>query len=95
MKNTTFLDNLKLKVERLIVLHERLKNENQQLKSDNKKLEKTIVEQKKEILYLNDKVKLLKLAKAAAKEGDDRRQMKLMINDLIREIDSCIAQLNC
>ena len=48
-----------------------------------------------EINQLQEQVKLLKLAKQL--EGDsvqDTKEVKLKINEMVREIDKCIALMN-
>ena len=50
---------------------------------------------KSNILDLNEQVKLLKLAsQIEGKEIGSNKDVKLMINDMVREIDKCIALLN-
>jgi len=44
---------------------------------------------------LNEQVKLLKLAsQIEGKEIGSNKDVKLMINEMVREIDKCIALLN-
>ena len=55
--------------------------------------EKTLL--KEEILKLQEQIKLLKLAKQLDGEGVDKtKEVKLMINEMLREIDKCIALMN-
>ena len=50
---------------------------------------------KEEILKLQEQIKLLKLAKQLDGEGVDKtKEVKLMINEMLREIDKCIALMN-
>ena len=50
---------------------------------------------KSNILDLNEQVKLLKLAsQIEGKEIGSNKDVKLMINEMVREIDKCIALLN-
>jgi len=44
------------------------------------------------IKYLEEKNKLLRVAKSL--EGEDKTKAKLRINELLREVDRCIALLN-
>ena len=65
------------------------------LKSQIKQLgvEKTIL--KEEIVKLQEQIKILKLAKQLDGEGVDKtKEVKLMINEMLREIDKCIALMN-
>jgi len=43
---------------------------------------------------LQETNKMLKLAKVLKPEGSDRKEIKLKINELVREIDRCIDILN-
>jgi hypothetical protein len=69
-------------------------------RADNKKhiseileLKQVINEQKQTIRQLEDKIKILKIAKTTeTKEGNV--EAKLKINELVREIDKCIGLLN-
>ena len=50
---------------------------------------------KEEIVKLQEQIKLLKLAKQLDGEGIDKtKEVKLMINEMLREIDKCIALMN-
>lgn len=50
------------------------------------------LEQQREIEALKEKNKILRIA-GGAKDGDTR-EIKLKINEMVREVDKCIAQLN-
>ena len=50
---------------------------------------------KEEIVKLREQIKILKLAKQLDGEGVDKtKEVKLMINEMLREIDKCIALMN-
>jgi hypothetical protein len=64
-------------------------------------LTKELTETKNELLKTNlanekleNDYKTLKLAKSFAPESEDKHQAKLKINQIVREIDKCIALLN-
>jgi len=94
MKNAeTLVSGIEYKIRRLIgqtgVLQEEkrlLAAENQTLKTQNEKLMQKVNE-------LEEKLKTLKLAKSLNKE-EKRTEVKLKINELVREIDHCIGLLN-
>tara|TARA_B100001093_G_scaffold508216_1_gene570009 strand:+ start:4806 stop:5099 length:294 start_codon:yes stop_codon:yes gene_type:complete len=47
------------------------------------------------VKQLKEQVKMLKLAKQIDREEiEDNKDVKLMINEMVREIDKCIALLN-
>ena len=67
---------------------ERIQIAHQQLKVENIRLEQQLNELKEEL-------KTVKLAQALNGGNDqDPRQMKLQINNYLREIDRCLAHLN-
>lgn len=57
---------------------------------------KTIVEQhKNEIEVLKEKNKLIKIAKSLdGSANGDSSELKLKINEILREVDRCVALLN-
>lgn len=91
------LDELKLKVEKLINLHTDLRKENRNLKYQQHECTQKLEEQKNKINELENQNKLIKLAQVInSGSGSDQnsRNLKLKINEYIREIDKCIALLN-
>ena len=70
----------------LIVKNEKLSNEIDEIRIE-------LTEKNQQILELNNKVKLLKIAGSVG-EGESTREVKLKINEMVREIDKCIAQIN-
>ncbi len=75
---------------------ERLKEytlENEQLKIDNELLKIKNDELNTEIIELQEKLKLISITQTILKK-EDKKDTKKKINDLVREIDNCIALLN-
>ena len=67
----------------------------EKIASQMKKLDEEKTNLQNEINQLQEQVKLLKLAKQL--EGDsvqDTKEVKLKINEMVREIDKCIALMN-
>ena len=65
------------------------------LKSQIELLEEEKTNLKEEIVKFQEQIKLLKLAKQLDGEGVDKtKEVKLMINEMLREIDKCIALMN-
>ena len=67
----------------------------EKIASQLKKLDEEKTNLQSEINQLQEQVKLLKLAKQL--EGDnvkDTKEVKLKINEMVREIDKCIALMN-
>jgi predicted nuclease with TOPRIM domain len=89
---THTITDLKTKVEKLVTLHGQLKVDNEQLMAAKASLEKTIDEQKAiiETLQTNNKELIENKTQEQNKVITDT---KLKINELVQEIDSCIALL--
>lgn len=99
--NDIFLLNMKATIERLHNKLESLLANYQQLKEDlktsNQKvdvLSKQLDEHNQTIQQLNEKNKVLKLSSSIQGEQGDNKAAKQKINELVREIDKCIALLN-
>ena len=78
----------------MIYLHEDLKAEKQQLEQKLKLQEEMIEEQQKLIKDLQEQNRIIKLAKMLSGPDQNSRDIKLRINQMIREIDKSIALLN-
>jgi len=85
--------SLEGKIEKLLDLHHRTKKELFALQNQNTNLNQTISQQKQSIKELEDKSKVLKLSKSIS-TNENTTELKLKINELIREVDKCIALLN-
>jgi len=84
----TFVENLQKKNNNIDLKNADLENELSLLKEDKKNL-------LTEINTLNDKIKMLKLAKNIEGSGEEKnKDLKLMINEMVREIDKCVALIN-
>jgi uncharacterized protein YjcR len=93
MKDLSLLvGNVKDKAEKLVEKHKLLQEENNSLSTKMEKVKKELEDKNQQILELNDKLKLLKLAKNVG--GESTKEVKLKINEMVREIDKCIAQIN-
>ena len=80
------------KVKALIEQNKALKNEVEKLRSTCDRDQQQLGLKDKEIEELTEKNKILRIA-TGGKEGDNR-EIKLKINEIVREVDKCIAQLN-
>ena len=95
MSHITEVVNLvenKLKI--LLENYDFLKEENDLLLNKLAILENEISEEKQLFKNLEKKYQVLKIAKTIEGSKEDRRETKLKINALIREIDTCITQLS-
>lgn len=88
------IDTLENKVEKLFNKMKGLEKNNQDLKNELTKTASIIQTQSQEIEALKTKYETLKVANTLLGSDDNKRDTKLKINSLIREIDYCIAQLS-
>ena len=88
------VENLEVKINQLINSHKAVVKENTKLIEESNKLNNLVNQQKIEIAQLNEKVKMVKLAKSFEGSGEDTSKLKLKINEVVREVDKCIAMLN-
>ena len=88
------IDRLQKKIEKLVIKHEEFKSVNFQLNEQLVNLDYQLDLQKKNIQELKEKNKILKLSVSLQGDGQDAQSAKKKINELVREIDKCIALLN-
>lgn len=88
------VDSLESKIEKLYQKLEKLSKKNQELESEISASAKVISNQSEEIIMLKRQHETLKMANSLLGSDDNKRETKLKINSLIREIDYCIAQLS-
>lgn len=91
---TDLVDSLENKLEKLIQNMDLLKEQNQKLEDELSKSAKIISSQSDEIASLKKQNETLRMANSLLGSNDNKRETKLKINSLIREIDYCIAQLS-
>ncbi len=94
MSLNNLISNIEKKLSNLLSSYENLKNKNLKLKDENNKLISKIEDNSQIINSLNDKIKIMSISKSVDVSKNDIKQTKLKINEYIREIDKCIAQLN-
>jgi vacuolar-type H+-ATPase subunit D/Vma8 len=88
------IDTLENKVEKLILKLRNLERNNQDLTIELNKSAQIIQNQSQEIEALKAQYETLKIANSLLGSDENKRDTKLKINSLIREIDYCIAQLS-
>jgi chromosome segregation ATPase len=88
------IDTLENKIEKLIIKIKSLERNTQELKIELTKSAQIIESQSIEIESLRAQYETLKIANSLLGSDDNKRDTKLKINSLIREIDYCIAQLS-
>tara|TARA_R110002096_G_scaffold281403_1_gene475555 strand:- start:94 stop:384 length:291 start_codon:yes stop_codon:yes gene_type:complete len=90
----TYVKGLAGRVEKLAVAHSGLAVENADLRAKNVELEQLITDQKNVLSKLEEQNKVVKIAKAVTEDDDDRKEQRKRLNELVREVDKCIALLN-
>lgn len=83
-------DKLKVLLENYNFLQE----ENESLRSKLANLENQLATEKQLSKKLDKDYQALKIAKTIEGSSEDRKETKLKINALIRDIDACIVQLS-
>ena len=91
---TEIVDSLEIKLGKLAVKLEKLQKENQELEKEISLSALTINKQSDEMGLLKKQNDSLKMANSLLGSDENKRETKLRINSLIREIDYCIAQLS-
>jgi hypothetical protein len=90
---STLVSGIEFKVRKLSERNHFLKAEHEKSVKEILELKENLNQQKKTIEQLEEKINILKLAKAfETKEGNV--EAKLKINELLREIEKCIGLLN-
>ncbi|MGB0368680.1 MAG: hypothetical protein ACPGU4_10835 [Flavobacteriales bacterium] len=90
----TYISGLSQRVEKLVAAQSDLKNENSELRSRNAELEQAVNDQKNVLIKLEEENKVVKIAKAVTDDDEDRKEQRKRLNELVREVDKCIALLN-
>jgi len=92
-KHDAVINELNFKIEKLIKRYISSLEQNKSLESKMENLQSELEEVKRENKTLNEKLKTTKVANAIS-GGDGSYEAKMRINQLVREIDKCIALLN-
>ena len=88
------LKNLLNQVEKLNLTFDELKRKNDDLEFNNKNLRDSLSLKEKKIKALKEERELIINAKSLIDVGMSSKEARHKINELIRGIDKCIAQLN-
>ena len=94
MSLNNLISGIEIKLNNLLSSYKKVKSINSNLKEKNTNLLSEIEQKNIEINSLKDKIKIISISKSVDASKGDIRQTKLKINEYIREIDKCIAQLN-
>jgi len=88
------IDSVEGRIQKLFEKMNSLQVYTSQLETELKKAATTIDTQSREIEQLKSEANSLKMANSLLGSDENKRDTKLKINSLIKEIDYCIAQLS-
>jgi predicted nucleic acid-binding Zn-ribbon protein len=96
MNLTQQMELLEARMKKMIHLHRSLQDELNHLRNNNEQLKTTIHKQQDQIRQLEEGKKALQLAHSLQNGADpaERSAMKSKINEVIKDIDACLALLN-
>jgi len=93
-KLSEIVDSLENRISRLLRGYEEVKQKNLNLEEELKILKSQQNQFQQEIEEWREKCGSLKLANSMLGSNQHKRETKLKINALVREIDQCISQLS-
>jgi len=85
---------LNKKLEELFERYNNLRTKNVELKNENEAIKHILQERDEKIKELETKYERIKISGALMGEGENAAEAKKKINELVREIDRCVALLN-
>ena len=88
------VDSLENRISKVLHKLEVLKQNNAKLKGDLEATQQKMIQQEALISSWEEKYESLKFANSILGSDESKRETKLKINTLIREIDHCISQLS-
>ncbi len=94
MESKAIIESLKNNVHRLMDEFRLLQEVNKEKELEIANLQRLLKEKETENAEINEKYRVLKMAKSLEGASEENRDVKLKINEMVREIDKCIALLN-
>ena len=88
------VDSLENKISKVLHKQEVLKQTNAKLSEELASYQHKIIQQQEELTSWIEKYEALKIANSMLGSDENKRETKLKINTLIKDIDHCIAQLS-
>jgi archaellum component FlaC len=85
---------LNKKLEELFERYNNLRTKNVELKNENEAIKHNLQEREEKINELETNYERIKISGALMGEGENAAEAKKKINELVREIDRCVALLN-
>jgi len=93
MEEIKKINMLESKVIGLLENYQNIKKELVSLEEENARLKNKLRDSQVHNLNLMDEVKRLKVANAMSGNQEYKKMMKLKMNKIIKEVDTCIAQI--
>ncbi|MFT5216378.1 MAG: chromosome segregation ATPase [Glaciecola sp.] len=90
----SIVDSLENRISKVLHKLEALKQNNAKLKEEIEATQEKMIQQEAVIGSWEEKYESLKFANSILGSDESKRETKLKINTLIREIDHCISQLS-
>jgi predicted nucleic acid-binding Zn-ribbon protein len=88
------LNLLNKKIDELLTRYNDLKTKNRELNKENERLKVMLQESEDKFINLENRYERIKISGALLGSGENAIEAKKKINDLVREIDRCVALLN-
>ena len=90
----SIVDSLENRISKVLHKLEVLKQTNANLSNELAQTQERLLQQNEAISKWQEKYETLKMANSLLGSDDNKRETKLKINALIRDIDHCIGQLS-
>ncbi|HKJ49620.1 MAG TPA: hypothetical protein VJ973_11050 [Christiangramia sp.] len=91
---TEIVDNLENRISKLLHKYDVMKQANESLQQELASVRSEYGKLEEDLSTSKEQIQSLKAANAMLGSTDHKRETKLKINSLIREIDQCIVQLS-
>jgi len=88
------VNNIEVKLGKLIAKYKQVREEKLILQQENEGFVAVLKLKEKDILNLQEKIKLMNISKSVDASDQEVKETRLKINEYVREIDKCIALLN-
>lgn len=88
------LEQLEQALHRAAELYAQMKTKNKQLETENTALQRLVEQKNEELKNYQKSNKISKIAASITDESPKSAELKVLLNEYIREIDRCIAFLN-
>lgn len=95
MKGLDAIEEIKQKFNHILKNNKDLAQLNSSLKDELAELKNSLASKESQLIELKEKYKILKMSKKLdGGEIGESKELKLKINEMVKEIDKCIALLN-